>query len=87
MLLQSDNQFFTNFWEFTSFSFKDKKLNTYQSSWFRLVSPKKNFVRLILGQTLRKSWECGKLKLNGLHRDHPLAWAISVPTSMGDKTA
>ena len=26
-----------------------------------------------------------KLKLNGLHRDHPLAWAISHPAKVEDK--
>ena len=36
-----------------------------------------------LCQKFRKRSECGKLKLNGLHRDHPSVWATSNPTSMG----
>ena len=40
-------------------------------------------IKLIQGHSRSKY---GKLKLNGLHKDHPLVYAISTPASEGDES-
>ena len=52
---------------------------------FQLFNKKKLFsslFKVILGQNSEKT-EYGKLKLNGLNRDHPPVWAISDSASVG----
>ena len=46
------------------------------NSHFKRVFTKRKLIQGHSGSKIRKKAENGKLKLNGLHRDHPPAWKL-----------